>query len=54
MAHVWVRLLGLPLEYWHDDIFKGIAEVFGELLSIDPMTATRKRMVYARLCVRIS
>ncbi|GLJ26320.1 hypothetical protein SUGI_0506250 [Cryptomeria japonica] len=52
--HVWVKLPELPLEYWHEDIFKGIAGVFGELLSIDPMTTARKIMVYARICVGVS
>ncbi|XP_059067606.1 uncharacterized protein LOC131858391 [Cryptomeria japonica] len=51
---VWVKLPRLPLEYWHEDIFKGIVGVFGELLSIDPMMADRKRMVYARICVGVS
>ncbi|XP_059078021.1 uncharacterized protein LOC131876598 [Cryptomeria japonica] len=51
---IWVNFLGLPLEYWHEDIFKGIARVFGELLSIDQMTTTRKRMVYAKICVGVS
>lgn len=54
IALVWVRLPELPLEYWHEDIFKGIARFFGELLSIDPMTTARKIMVYARLCVGVS
>lgn len=51
---VWAKLSGLPLEYWHKDIFKGIVGVFGELLSIDPMTAARKRMVYAEIYVGVS
>ncbi|XP_057838208.1 uncharacterized protein LOC131048314 [Cryptomeria japonica] len=51
---VWVKLSRFPLEYWHGDIFKGIAGVFGELLSIDPMMAARKIMVYARICVGVS
>ncbi|XP_059066017.1 uncharacterized protein LOC131857439 [Cryptomeria japonica] len=51
---VWVKLSGLPLEYWHEDIFKGIVGVFGELLSIDPMTMATKRMVYSRICVGVS
>ncbi|XP_057820685.2 uncharacterized protein LOC131033459 [Cryptomeria japonica] len=51
---VWVKLSGLPLEYWHEDIFKGIVGVFGELLSIDPMTTAWKRMVYARIYVGVS
>lgn len=53
-ALVWVRLPGLPLEYWVEDVFLGIANSFGELVVIDPMTAARKRLVYARICVNIS
>ncbi|XP_059066267.1 uncharacterized protein LOC131857598 [Cryptomeria japonica] len=49
-----VKLPGLPLEYWHEDTFKGITGVFGELLSIDPMMVARKTMVYARICVGVS
>ncbi|XP_057841230.2 uncharacterized protein LOC131050928 [Cryptomeria japonica] len=54
IVFVWVKLLGLPLEYWHEDIFKGIAGVFGELLFIDPMTTSRKIMVYARIFMGLS
>lgn len=43
MVPVWARLLGLPLEYWNTDIYSGIANSFGELLSIDTMTAAKKR-----------
>ncbi|GLJ18585.1 hypothetical protein SUGI_0330910 [Cryptomeria japonica] len=51
---IWVKLSGLPLEYWHEDIFKGIVGVFGETLSIDPMTTAKKRMVYAKIYVGVS
>lgn len=52
-APVWVRLPGLPLEYWHEDILVAIASSFGELLTIDPMTAVRSRQVFARIYVNI-
>ncbi|XP_059073640.1 uncharacterized protein LOC131874332 [Cryptomeria japonica] len=42
-APVWVRLSGLPLEFWVEDVFKGIASSFGELLSMDPITMARRR-----------
>lgn len=51
---VWVRLPGLPLEYWSEYIFHGIVSSFGELLLIETMTATRKRLVFARICVGVS
>jgi hypothetical protein len=51
---VWIRLPELPLEYWHEDVFDGIARTFGELLSIDPVTAAKKRLNYARICVGVN
>ena len=50
-APVWIRLPKIPLEYWHEDVFNGIARSFGELLSIDHVTATKKRLTYARIYV---
>ena len=32
---IWVRLLGLPLEFWHEDIFRGITRSFGDLIAMD-------------------
>lgn len=32
---VWVLLLGLPVEYFRDDIIKMILEHFGTLLKLD-------------------
>ncbi|XP_059068306.1 uncharacterized protein LOC131858857 [Cryptomeria japonica] len=49
LALVWVRLFGFPLEFWFEDVFKGIASSFGELLAMDPMIAARKRH-WARGC----
>ena len=43
-APVWVRLPKLPLKFWYEDIFKGIVGSFGELLSIDPVLVSRKRL----------
>lgn len=39
---VWVKLLGLPLEYWAERIFSGITNSFGELLFIDPVTTSKR------------
>lgn len=41
---IWARLPGLPLEFWHEDIFKGIAISFGELVALDNATATRSKL----------
>lgn len=53
-APVWTRLPGLPLKFWNEEVFKGIASSFGELLSIDPMTAKKSRLVFARICVNFN
>ncbi|XP_059066154.1 uncharacterized protein LOC131857513 [Cryptomeria japonica] len=51
---VWVKLPGLPLEYWVESIFSRIASSFGELLSIDPVMASKRRLTHARFCVGIA
>lgn len=51
---IWARLLGLLLEYYNEDVLNGIASSFGELLSIDPMTTARKRLVFARIYAGVS
>ncbi|XP_057869212.1 uncharacterized protein LOC131076178 [Cryptomeria japonica] len=53
-ALVWVRLPGLSLEFWLEDMFSGIAKSFKELVAIDSMTAAQTRLVYARICINIS
>ena len=52
-APVWVRLPELPLEFWNEDVFKGVANSFGELLSIDLITASKSRLIYARIYVDV-
>ncbi|XP_057867264.1 uncharacterized protein LOC131074629 [Cryptomeria japonica] len=52
-APVWVRLLGLPLEFWVEDVFKGIAISFGELLSMDPIAMARRRLTFAMIYVGV-
>ena len=52
-APVWVKLLGMPLEFWVEEIFQGIVNTFGELLYMDPMTISRRRLTYARIYVRV-
>ena len=51
---VWFHLPSLPLEFWVEDVFKGISHTFGELLSLDPVTFSRNRMSYARFCVGVT
>lgn len=51
---IWARLPGLPLEFWHEDIFKGIASSFGELVALDNATATKSKLHTARLYVKVA
>ncbi|XP_057851779.2 uncharacterized protein LOC131061959 [Cryptomeria japonica] len=53
-APVWVRLSGLPLEFSMEDVFKGVASSFGELLSMDPITTARRRLTFAMIYVRVT
>ena len=52
-ALVWVRLPELPLEFWNEDIFWGLARNFGELLSIDPIIASKRCLNYARIYIGV-
>jgi hypothetical protein len=53
-APVWIKLPGLPMEFWNENIFRGIASILGDLLAIDSATAARSRLVHARLCVNVA
>jgi hypothetical protein len=53
-APVWIKLPGLPMEFWNENIFSGIANILGDLLAIDSATAARTRLVHARLCVNVA
>lgn len=50
---VWVRLPGLPVEYFHEDILKLILERVGTPLKLDRTTAGVERGRFARAAVEI-
>lgn len=50
-APVWVRLLAFPLEFWNEDVFVGVEKSFSEILSIDLIMTSRRRLTYARICI---
>ena len=52
-APVWMRLSELPLEFWNEDVFSGVASTFGELLSIDLVIALKGRLTYARIFIGV-
>lgn len=41
---VWLRVLGIPLHFWEESVFKKIGAVFGEFLDFDEGTISRKRL----------
>jgi len=50
-AHVWIRLLELPQEYWMDRTLREIANAIGTPLLIDSATQNRVFEHYARVLV---
>ncbi|XP_059064774.1 uncharacterized protein LOC131856851 [Cryptomeria japonica] len=53
LAPVWIRLRGLPLEFWDDTIFRWIGNSFGQFVVADNVTMQKSRLVYACLCVNV-
>ena len=51
---IWARLPGLPLEFWQEDIFKGITSSFRELVALDYATATISKLQTAGLYVKVA
>ncbi|KAK8915996.1 hypothetical protein KSP39_PZI022362 [Platanthera zijinensis] len=52
LVPTWVRLPGLPLQFWGDKNLFRIAAIVGEPLYIDAFTKSRSRTNFARICVR--
>ncbi|KAL8463008.1 hypothetical protein ACS0TY_033860 [Phlomoides rotata] len=53
LAQVWVRLLDLPMEYWHPTILEAMASAFGTLIKIDTRTMHKRMGHYVRMLVEI-
>ena len=51
---VWVRLPGLPVEYYDLTILKEIAAKIGPVLRINAHTAAERHGRYARVCVQLN
>ncbi|XP_059064834.1 uncharacterized protein LOC131856895 [Cryptomeria japonica] len=54
MAPMWVRLLGLLLEFWVEQIFCWIGNSFGSYVTADSVTLAKSRLVYAHFCVNVA
>lgn len=53
-APVWVRLFGLPDEFWDPEILEGIGNTIGSFVKIAEVTKRGKYNAYARICVYIN
>ena len=51
---VWVRLPGLPIEFYEPTMLKKIGRAIGPVLRIDSYTANGVRGRFARLCVQVN
>ncbi|GLJ21928.1 hypothetical protein SUGI_0410480 [Cryptomeria japonica] len=51
-ASVWVCLLGLPLEYWDEAIFRWIGNIFRHFVGVDGISRSKSGLVYAFFCVQ--
>ncbi|PKA62860.1 hypothetical protein AXF42_Ash018854 [Apostasia shenzhenica] len=51
---LWIRLPGLPIEFWGQKTLATIASKVGVPLMIDHYTANRDRGLYARVCVKVN
>ena len=50
---VWVRLPGLPVEYYDKKFFYNLGNMIGTAIKIDEMTLLRARTLYACMCVEV-
>eukprot|EP00253_Pinus_taeda_P014645 PITA_14645 len=53
-APVWVRLFGLPNEFWDPEILEGIGNTIGSFVKAAEATKRGKYNAYARICVYIN
>ena len=50
---VWIRLSGLPIEYYNAKALQHIRKAICNVLRIDTFTATETRGKFARLCIQV-
>ncbi|WJX32140.1 hypothetical protein P8452_20505 [Trifolium repens] len=51
---LWVKVFGIPLHAWGDNLFKVVGARFGEFIDYDDTTASRARLDVARLKIATS
>ncbi|KAI8547767.1 hypothetical protein RHMOL_Rhmol07G0221100 [Rhododendron molle] len=51
-SEVWVKILGLPLQFWDFEVFREIGNHCGGFLFVDEETRQRTHLQWARIAVR--
>ncbi|WJX93169.1 hypothetical protein P8452_74729 [Trifolium repens] len=51
---VWLRCRGIPLHAWDEQLFRMIADSFGSFIELDPSTANRSKLDFARVKISSS
>lgn len=49
----WIRILGLPLNAWKNEVFKKIGDYCGKFLTVDSITRSKTMISYARILVEV-
>ncbi|XP_020689233.1 uncharacterized protein LOC110104462 [Dendrobium catenatum] len=51
---IWVRIHNLPLVCWNSEGISKIASKIRIPIAVDALTATKSRLIYARICIQVS
>ncbi|XP_058775627.1 uncharacterized protein LOC131649904 [Vicia villosa] len=51
---VWIRISGLPVEYYDPKVLHVIGDLVGRTVKVDKNTLQRERGKYARICVEVN
>ena len=51
VASVWIRLVGLPREYWDMEVLRDIGNSIGEFVKVAKQTRLQWYTTFARICV---
>ena len=49
---LWVRILGLPISLWSEDLFRALGDRYGGYMAMTEETLHRNHAKWARICVR--
>lgn len=52
VEQVWIRLVGLPIQLWSQEIFKNIGDYCGGWIQTEEETELRNHLKWARVLIR--